>query len=195
MKHLQQILLKALQHTSALWSPLKEAYALVHQARQILANEAHLSGVQVREGYLAWIGHMQEQQASLGELSGAIDHFVKITENFAAGLFHCYDVEGLPATNNDLEHCFGVARAHERRATGRRGAIPGVVVRGSVRLIAAVATKQQVFSAQELQPTEYQKWRDLRAQVQYREETRRQQLRFRKDPASYLAALEAQLLR
>jgi hypothetical protein len=90
---------------------------------------------------------MQEQKAQVGPLGEAIDHFSHITDNFAAGLFHCYDVQGLPRTNNELEHCFGVARVHERRATGRRGAIPGVVVRGSVRLIAIVATKQHLFSA------------------------------------------------
>jgi len=61
-------------------------------------------------------------------------------------------VLGLPRTNNDLEHCFGVARVHERRATGRRGAIPGVVVRGSVRVIAAVVTREKSFSAEELRP-------------------------------------------
>ena len=42
------------------------------------------------------------------------------------GLFQCSDLAGLPRTNNGLEHCFGVARVHERRATGRRGAILGV---------------------------------------------------------------------
>lgn len=137
---------------------------------------------------------MQEKKTSLGALSTAIDHFLHITNNFAAGLFHCYDMEGLPSTNNDLEHCFGVARVHERRATGRRGAIPGVVVRGSVRVIASVMTKQQIFQAQDLQPADYQRWRDLRTQLQYRQESRRHQWRFRKDPASYLAALETQLL-
>src|SRR5713101_9075568 len=121
-------------------------------------------------------------------------HFCHITDNFAAGLFHCYDVEGLPGTNNELEHCFGVARVHERRATGRRGAIPGVVVRGSVRVITAVATREKTFSAEELQPRDYQRWRELRAHLQQCEETRRQQFRFRKNPAAYLAALEAQLL-
>ncbi len=55
-------------------------------------------------------------------------------------------------------------------------------------------TKQQIFQAQDLQPADYQRWRDLRTQLQYRQESRRQQWRFRKDPASYLAALEAQLL-
>ena len=87
-----------------------------------------------------------------------------------------------------------VARVHERRATGRRGAIAGVVVRGSVRVITAVATKEQIFSAEELRPSEYQRWRELRVHLQQCEETRRRQFRFRKDPAAYLAVLEAQLL-
>jgi len=123
-----------------------------------------------------------------------MDHFAHITTNFAAGLFHCYDVEGLPRTNNDLEHCFGVARVHERRATGRRGAIPGVVVRGSVRLMATIATQQHLYSAQDLRPGDSQRWHELRAQLQECEQTRRLQFRFRKDPAAYLAALETQLL-
>ena len=36
--------------------------------------------------------------------------------------------------------------------------------------------------------------RELRAHLQQCEQTRRRQFRFRKDPAAYLAALEAQLL-
>ena len=87
-----------------------------------------------------------------------------------------------------------VARVHERRATGRRGAIPGVVVRGSVRVITAVVTKEQTFSVEELRPSDYQRWYELRVHVQQYEETRRQQFRFRKNPLAYLAALEAQLL-
>ena len=166
----------------------------MYQAAHILANHEQQTGAQVRETYLAWIAQMQEQKVSLGTLSEAIDHFVEITENFAPGLFQCYDVPDLPQTNNDLEHCFGVARAHERRATGRRGAIPGVVVRGSVRLLAVFVTKREDLQATDLQPTDYLAWRQLRAHLQYREEARRQQWRFRKNPAAYLAALEAQLL-
>jgi len=194
LKQLQQLLTKGLKATATLWPPLQSAYRLVHQAAEILANEPQQTGAQVRERYLAFIKQMQEQKVALEPLGEAIEHFCHITENFAAGLFQCYDVEGLPRTNNDLEHCFGVARVHERRATGRRGAIPGVVVRGSVRLIATVVTKQQIFSAEELRPSDDRRWRDLRAHLQQCEETRRRQFRFRKDPASYLAALEAQLL-
>jgi hypothetical protein len=143
---------------------------------------------------LPYVAQMQERSADVGPLGEAIEHFCHKTSNFAAGLFHCYDVKGLPRTNNELEHCFGVARVHERRATGRRGAIAGVVVRGSVRVITAVVTKKQSFSTEELRPRDYQQWRDLRAHLQQCEETRRRQFRFRKDPTAYLAALEAQLL-
>lgn len=177
-----------------MFPPLTLAYEWIRQAARILTNQEQRSGEEVRAAYQAWLNHMAEQKSTVGPLSGAIDHFLHITENFAPGLFHCYDVKGLPRTNNDLEHCFGVVRVHERRATGRRGAIPGVVVRGSVRLMAAVATRQQIFSPEELRPTDYQRWRELRAQLAYREEARRQQWRFRKHPESYLAALEAQLL-
>jgi len=195
LKLLQQLLTKGVKATATLWPPLQSAYQQVRQAAYILANPQQHTGTQVRERYLAHVCQMQEQKASLEPLGEAIEHFCHITDNFAAGLFHCYDMEGLPRTNNDLEHCFGVARVHERRATGRRGAIPGVVVRGSVRVMAAVVTREQSFSAQELQPRDYQRWRDLRAYLQQCEETRRRQFRFRKNPAAYLAALEAQLLR
>jgi hypothetical protein len=191
---LQQLLSRALQRTATLWPPLKSAYALVYQATHILANHEQQTGTQIRETYLAHLSHMQEQKTSLGALSTAIDHFAKITENFAPGLFHCYDVADLPRTNNDLEHCFGVARTHERRATGRRGAIPGVVVRGSVRLMAVVMAQREDLEAADLQPRDYQAWRQLRMHLQFRQEARRKQFRFRKDPAAYLAALEAQLL-
>jgi hypothetical protein len=180
--------------TTSLWSPLQSAYKLVQQAEHILANHEQYTGAQVQERYRAFVRQMQEQKAEVGPLGEAIEHFCHITENFAAGLFECYDVEGLPRTNNELEHCFGVARVHERRATGRRGAIPGVVVRGSVRVITAVVSKGQSFSAEELRPSDYRRWRDLRAHLQQCEETRRRQFRFRKNPAAYLAALEAQLL-
>jgi len=167
---------------------------LVRRAAQILANPEQQTGTQVRTCYLAFVKQMQEQQADLGQLREAIAHFCHITRNFASGLFQCYDVEGLPCTNNALEECFGVARLHERRATGRRGAIPGVVVRGSVRVVAAVTSKQHLFSVEELQPRDYLQWRRLRAQLAQREECRRQQFRFRKHPARYLATLETQLL-
>lgn len=53
----------------------------------------------------------------------------------------CYEVADVPRTNYDLEHYFGTARHLERRATGRKAASPAMVVRGAVRVVAAVATQ------------------------------------------------------
>ncbi len=194
LKPLHQLPTYGLQATAALWPPLQNAYRFLHQAKAILANPEQDTGQRVRERYLAHLTPMRDEIATLGPLASAFEHFCHITGNFAAGLFQCYDVEGLPRTNNELEHCFGVARVHERRATGRRGAIPGVVVRGSVRVMATVTSKQQAFSIEELRPKDYQRWRELLRQLQQREATRRQQWRFRKNPAAYLAAIEARLL-
>ena len=102
----------------------------------------------------------------------------------------------LPRTNNDLEHCFGSARYHERRASGRKGASPAMVVRGSVRLLAAVATPPEGFDAAGIRrPMDIEGWRALRSSLEKRQETRRDQLRFRRNPDVYLRRLEEQLLK
>src|SRR5262249_17273281 len=110
------------------------------------------------------------------------------------GLLLCFEVPDLPRTNNDLEQYFGAARHLERRATGRTGASPAVVVRGAVRSVAEVATRLQPLSATELRPADREAWRALRQHVEARHETRREQARFRRNPATYLAPLEDRLL-
>jgi hypothetical protein len=110
-------------------------------------------------------------------------------------LFHCYDVAGLPRTNNDLEHLFGSHRYHERRASGRKVASPGLVVRGSVRLVAGAMTRLREVSEEELAPEDLQRWQELRRQLDKRQETRRRQRRFRRDPQAYLRKLEEKIRR
>jgi hypothetical protein len=115
-KQLHHLLTKGLQATAALWCPLQNAYHFLDQAKTILANESQDTAQHIRERYLAHLARMRGDLASLGPLAEAFEHFCHITDNFAAGLFHCYDLVGLPRTNNELEHCFGVARVHERQA-------------------------------------------------------------------------------
>ncbi|OGV97535.1 hypothetical protein A2W24_04140 [Microgenomates group bacterium RBG_16_45_19] len=47
-------------------------------------------------------------------------HLVTTFRNRWWGLFVCYDVPGLPATNNDLEGFFGRLKTNQRRITGRK---------------------------------------------------------------------------
>src|ERR671911_2474737 len=107
----------------------------------------------------------------------------------------CYRFPDLPRTNNDLEHHFGSVRYSERRASGRKGASPAMVVRGSVRTVAAVVTPPEGFAAADLRLADVERWRALRASLERRRESRRAQLRFRRDPDAYLLRLEELLLK
>ena len=127
------------------------------------------------------------------ELEPFVTHFYKVTMRYWRGLFCCYDVADLPRTNNDLEQYFGSARYLERRATGRKRPTAAMVVRGAVRVVAAVATQTMPFQGADLQPRDVQAWRRVRAELEARHETRRQHQRFRRDLQAYLATLEAQL--
>ncbi len=120
--------------------------------------------------------------------------FYKVTRSYWRGLFHCYDMPELPRTNNDREQYFGAARHHERRATGHKSATSALVVRGSVRVVAAVATPLGAWTAQELRPASIERWRTLRKTLEVRHEARRAARRFRRDPTAYLTHLEASLL-
>jgi hypothetical protein len=120
--------------------------------------------------------------------------FYKVSRSYWRGLFQCYDMPELPRTNNELEQYFGAARHHERRATGHKRPTSALVVRGSVRLVAAVATQLGEWSGAALRPSSVEAWRTLRKELEVRHEARRASHRFRKDPDHYLAQLESQLL-
>jgi hypothetical protein len=184
-----------LKKTEALWPAIEHAYALVHQAAHVLANHEQESGEAVRERYEQLLATIREQQASLEPLGEAIDTFLKKTGSYWPGLFHCYDVPDLPRTNNELEHCFGSVRYGERRASGRRGAIAALVVRGPVRALTALALQRQCFLPRALAFADPEAWYSMREHLAFRREARRKQLRFRKNPAAYLAVLEEVLLK
>ena len=93
------------------------------------------------------LGAMQRWQSATGDLQSAVAHFLKVTRSYWPGLFHCYDVFGLPRTNNDLEHLFGRYRHLQRRITGHKVVARAFILRGAVRLTAAVATQARAFDA------------------------------------------------
>lgn len=109
---------------------------------------------------------MCQQKQKAGTLSTAIDNFIKTTHNYWSGLFHCYEIEDFPRTNNDLEHAFGMLRHHQRRCTGRKVAPSSLVIRGSVKLACAIATKLHSFTASDLAQVDIHTWLELRSQLQ-----------------------------
>jgi hypothetical protein len=164
-----------------------------------LLGRSDLAGAQVRRRLRGLLGRVRAEAGRAeargeAELAEGLGHFVQVTGSYEPGLFACYDVAGLPRTNNDLEHLFGSHRYHERRASGRKVASPGLVVRGAVRLVAGVATRLAPCAGADLAPSDLQAWRRLRQDLQRRRQARVAQRRFRRDPKAYLAQLEQHLL-
>ncbi len=143
---MQFFLTKELTETAALWPDVKQGYAWVHRAAHILANDEKQNAVQVCQTYEELLDEMEQAPSSSEALTTMLSTFRKVTARYWSGLFHCYDYADLPRTNNELEQYFGSARYHERRASGRKQASPGLVVRGSVRIVASVASRLHSFS-------------------------------------------------
>jgi hypothetical protein len=165
----------------------------VHQAARILGVEgADKQAARKRLGGL--LGAMARHRDKAGGLAPAVGHFLKVSRSYWPGLFHCYEVAELPRTNNALEQLFGSYRHHERRVSGRKVASPALVLRGSARIIAAVATRQRPGRVKDLMGADRASWVELRGELAERRQRRVERRRFRRDPEGYLRQLEAKLI-
>jgi len=194
LKRLQSLLTRGLVDTAELWPDVRVGYRWVHQVGHILSNQDQREALTVQRRLGGLLGAMTRYQTAAGTLAPALGHFRKVTRSDWPGLFACYTVLDLPRTNNDLEQFFGSYRYHDRRTTGRKVASPSLVLNGSVCVIAAAATRRQPYAAAELAPENVKAWQALRQGRETRRQQRTLRRRFRRDPASYLAQLEANFL-
>ena len=125
MKSLRALLVKGLDRSRTLWPDVRRGFRWVHAAARILKNSAGRAADEVETRYIRLLEAWRSRRDEAGTLADAVDRFLKVTDSYRPGLFHCLRVPGLPATNNDLEQFFGAQRYHERRTTGRKVAWPG----------------------------------------------------------------------
>ena len=194
LRRLQGLLARGLRATAPVWPDVRVGDRWVQQAAHILSNQDQHEALTVQRRLGGLLGAMTRHQAAAGTLAPALGHFRKVTRSYWPGLFPCYTVPDLPRTNNDLEQFFSTYRYHDRRTTGRKVASPGLVLNGSVCVIAATATRLHTYSAAELAPENINAWRELRQARETRRQQRTLRRRFRRDPVSYLAKLETNLL-
>jgi hypothetical protein len=168
------------------------AFAWVHLAAHILGTEG-IDAATARKRLGGLLGAMARHRSKVGGLASAVGHFLKVSRSYWPGLFHGYRVKDLPRTNNALEQHFGSYRHHERRVSGRKVASPALVLRGSARILAAVATRQQPGRVEDLIAADRARWSELRATLAERRQRRIERRRFRRDPEAYLRQLEAKL--
>lgn len=191
---LKTLITQGLSTMSQSWESIEEAYQWVNKIAEILDNESGKNSESVRKEFTSVIESMCEEKEKEGELMEWIEHFVKVSSSYKDGLFHCYDIEELPRTNNDLEQTFGSFRHHQRRCTGQKKSPPSTVIRGSCRLIAAIGTKLRTFTGLELAQVKPDEWRKKRLELQKVNSSRLQQRRFRQNPDVYLELLENEFL-
>jgi hypothetical protein len=196
LERLRRLLRRGLEETAPLWPAVRVTYRWVKRVARLLGKEAKRSGKDVRRGLSGLLSEIRQAATDSKDpvVAEQLRWFVKVTRSYWSGLFACYDSADIPRTNNDLEHLFGSHRYHERRASGRKQASPGLVVQGSVRVVASLATRLRPDEGLKLRTGYVDDWRRLRADLDKRRECRRKQRRFRRDPASYLSQLEARSL-
>jgi hypothetical protein len=75
-------------------------------------------------------------------------HLDKVSQSYWPGLFHCYDVPGLPRTNNALESHFRETSRRLLRITGQKGLTQRTLQRqGAWELLPRPPTEAQVLDA------------------------------------------------
>ncbi len=70
------------------------------------------------QGYL---NSLMRQDVASPLLADFAMHVNTVSQSYWPGLFHCYDVEGLSRTNNDLESHFRDTQHRLLRTTGQKG--------------------------------------------------------------------------
>jgi len=117
---------------------------------------------------------------------------VTVLRRLGDGLYHCYDVPGLPRTDNDLEHFYRRVKASERRITGRKRSDSFVVRVGGFAVYAITASAvHEPQLRQRLATVPARLWLAARATLQANQERQTKMRRFRLHRAAYLADLEA----
>jgi Transposase, Mutator family len=133
-------------------------------------NAAHVAG-QLRD-YLDTVRHWPQATPTLSQFALHLD---TVSRSYWSGLFHCYDMPGLPRTNNELESRFRDTRRRLLRITGQKGLTQRTLQRqGAWELLPQPPTEAKIRDALRQIPTE-----DL-AQERQRFATHRQRYRMQR---------------
>jgi hypothetical protein len=96
-------------------------------------------------GYLALVRRLPEVTPTLRAFGR---HLNKVSQSYWPGLFYCYDVPGLPRTNNELESRFRDTGRRLLRTTGQKGLTQRTLQRqGAWELLPRPPTEAQLLDA------------------------------------------------
>ena len=138
----------------------------------------------------AYLTHLEKRSDLNPTLLAFRRHLRRLTERYAPGLFHCYDIPGLPRTNNDTESLFGRVRRQTKRTSGAYHAKQRLREQGAWLLFDLTGNEDKQL--QRLKRVPLAEWRDERQRLQSHLVSFSDDRRFRKQPVAYLEQLETQ---
>jgi hypothetical protein len=150
LAQLRSGLQQALATVQADYTLLRQAGDWLQQLAALLdpAGKPSRTGAQVRGEFEAYLAQIEQDSADtprLHEFSAAI---AKVSRSYAAGLFHTYDVPGLPRTNNDRESEFRNLNRRLLRTTGQKGLTRRILQRaGAWELLPHLSTLADTAAA------------------------------------------------
>ena len=159
------------------------------------ADDPPPSGAQVRARVEACLDALAAACAT-GEVAAWLrtkaEHAATVLRRLGDGLYHTYDVPGLPATNNEQERFYRRLKTGYRRATGRRRADAFVVRVGGFAVHAAAASAEpETAVLDRFAAVPAAAWQRERAALRATQERQTKMRRFRLHRAAYLADLES----
>src|SRR5215510_495459 len=128
--HYEPRLAQLYQGLQAALSPFAETYQTLHQGAAWLHDIAYIlepvatypsNAEDVARQLRAYLDTVQQQPQITPTLEAFGRHVARVSRSYWPGLFHCYDVPGLPRTNNELESHFRETRRRLLRTTGQQG--------------------------------------------------------------------------
>ncbi len=150
----------------------------------------------VRASYQEWCVQLRARLASptLGEAERrCLEHFLHVTMNMAPRLFQCYDLPGMPRTNNDMEGFIRSVKTRYRRISGRKNWNRYLIRYGArVAYYEAQARTSGLGALEErMRCVPAAAWRRGRAEQTARQQEQLKQYRVRHRRHAFLADLEA----
>jgi len=121
----------ALQTAQADYADLRHAADWLEHIADLLDPDGKpaRSGAQVRQDLFAYLDDIQPSRQSSPRLRGFFRTIQRTTHSYAPGLFHSYDIPGLPRTNNNRESDFRDLNRRLLRTTGQKGLVRRIIQR------------------------------------------------------------------
>ncbi len=106
------------------------------------------TGAEVRAEWEDCLADLEQERQASPRLQALGVHLAKVSASYAPGLFHTYDVPGLPRTNNARESEFRELKRRLLSTTGQRGAVKRLLLReGAWELIPGPASLAETIAA------------------------------------------------